>query len=122
MGALGAISMGLLVYYINSDHGVLPAVIAASKQAVYTLFFGALFVKMAENIAVQLEERAVAVLCGGLIPTLLTSILTYILHTIKGTPEPFHSTVPTMVTSVISFSLWAYLRHRAIYSSQDDTA
>ena len=118
MGALGAISMGLLVYYINSDHGVLPAVIAASKQAVYTLFFGALFVKMAENIAVQLEERAVAVLCGGLIPTLLTSILTYILHTIKGTPEPFHSTIPTMVLGMMSFTLWAYLKHRSSYRAE----
>lgn len=118
MGALGAISMGLLVYYINSDHGVLLALVAASKQALYTLFFGALFVKMAENIATQLEERALAVLCGGLTPSLLTSILTYVLHAIKGTPEPFYSTIPTMVLGTMSFSLWAFLKHRSTYQAK----
>ncbi len=118
MGVLGAISMGLLVYYINSDHGILPALIAASKQAVYTLFFGALFVKMAENVAVQFEDRALAILCGGLTPSLLTSVLTYVLHAIKGTPEPFYSTIPTMVLGTMSFSLWAFLKHRSTYQAK----
>ena len=122
MGILGAISMGLIVYYINSDHGVVPAMIAASKQAAYTFFFGALFVRMAENIALNLEERALAVLCGGLAPSLLTSALTYVLHAIKGTPEPFYSTVPTMVLGTMSFSIWAYLKHRSAYRAEQKEA
>lgn len=113
MGILGACSMGLIVYYINSDHGILAASIAALKQGVYTLFFGALFVKMAENIAVKIQERIVAVVLGGVAPSILTSALTYLLHALKGTPEPFNSTVPTMILGTISFSIWAYLKHRS---------
>jgi len=120
MGVLGAISMGLIVYFINCDHGSIPALIAASKQGLYTFFFGALFVKMAENIALHVEERALAILCGGLTPALLTSALTYVLHAIKGTPEPFHSTIPTMFLGTMSFSIWAYLKHRSAYSADHD--
>ncbi len=122
MGLLGALAMGTIVYFINFDHGVLPGLTAALKQGLYTFFFGALFVRMSENIASGIPQRSKAVILGGIVPALLTSALTYVLHAIKGTPEPFHSTVPTMVTSIVSFSLWAYLRHRAIYSSQDDPA
>lgn len=122
MGLVGALAMGTIVYFINVDHGIIPGLTAALKQGLYTFFFGALFVRLSENIASGIPQRRKAVILGGIVPALLTSALTYLLHAIKGTPEPFHSTVPTMVTSVISFSLWAYLRHRAIYSAQDDPA
>lgn len=115
MGLLGALFMGMLVYYINSDHGFLLAIIAAAKQGLYTFFFGALFVRMAENIAVMKKDKILAVLAGGIIPAILTSVLTYILHTIKGTPEPFNSTLPTIFLSWLSFSVWAYLKHNAFY-------
>lgn len=120
MGLLGALGMGIIVYYINCDHGVIPGLIAATKQGVYTFFFGALFVRMSENIASSIEDRARAILIGGVVPSALTSGLTYVLHTLKGTPEPFHSTIPTVVTSLISFSIWAYLKHRSTYLSKDD--
>ncbi len=120
MGILGAISMGLIVYYINSDYGFLAALIAAMKQALYTFFFGALFVKMAENIATHIPERILAVLAGGLTPALLTSALTYVLHAIKGTPEPLYSTIPTMVLGTLSFSIWSYLKHRSEFSTEHE--
>ena len=116
MGLLGALIMGGMVYFINSDHGILAGFIAASKQGLYTFFFGALFVKMAENIAIQNTERVRAVIAGGIIPASLTSILTYLLHAIKGTPEPFNSTLPTMILSLLSFSVWAYLKHKSTFS------
>ena len=119
MGILGACSMGLIVYYINSDHGMMAASIAALKQGAYTLFFGALFVKMAENIALKFQERYMAVLVGGISSSILTSALTYLLHAIKGTPEPFNSTVPTMILGTISFSIWAYLKHRSATSEHE---
>ena len=121
MGLLGAISMGLIVYFINSDHGIIAASIAAMKQGLYTFFFGALFVKMAENMAVHFSDRARAVLIGGIVPAILTSVLTFVLHAIKGTPEPFNSTIPTMILSLISFSIWAHLKHRSAYSSKYDS-
>ena len=117
MGILGAVFMGLVVYFINYDHGIYLGLIAAGKQALYTFFFGALFVKMAENLAVQRKRRLFAVLRGGIIPAVLTSALTYVLHSVKGTPEPFNSTLPTIVLSWISFSCWSYLKHRSTYSN-----
>ena len=117
MGLLGAISMGTIVYWINMDHGMWPALIASLKQGFYTFFFGALFVRLAENIANNIEKRPLAVIGGGLIPAILTSLLTYVLHAIKGTPEPFHSTIPTLVLSLISFSIWSYLMHRKTWNT-----
>ena len=112
MGLLGALSMGLIVFFINYDHGLLLGLTAASKQALYTFFFGALFVKMAENIAIQSSDRIKACITGGTIPASLTSILTYLLHALKGTPEPFNSTLPTIFLSLLSFTIWAYLKHK----------
>ena len=117
MGILGALSMGTIVYFINYDHGLILGLTAASKQALYTFFFGALFVKMAENIAVLSSDRIKACVTGGTIPSMLTSILTYLLHAIKGTPEPFNSTLPTLFLSLISFTIWAYLKHRSEFAS-----
>ena len=121
MGILGAIFMGGLVYFINMDHGMIPATIAASKQSLYTFFFGALFVKMAENIASQTPRRSLAVIKGGVVPAILTTALTFSLHAVKGTPEPFHSTVPTLVLGLMSFSTWSYLKHRSSFSEEADT-
>lgn len=120
MGILGALSMGLIVFFINMDHGFLAGLIAACKQGLYTFFFGALFVKMAENIAVIFSSRSKAVILGGVAPAILTSTLTYFLHALKGTPEPFNSTIPTMILSLISFSIWAFLKHRSAYSNNYD--
>ena len=117
MGLLGAMSMGTIVYWINMDHGMMPALIAATKQGFYTFFFGALFVRLAENIASNIENRTIAVLTGGLVPALLTSLLTYLLHAFKGTPEPFYSTIPTLMLGLMSFSTWSYLKHRKAWKT-----
>jgi len=114
--------MGIIVYCINMDHGMLLASIAACKQSVYTFFFGALFVKMAENLAAQTPNRLRAVLKGGIIPALLTTFLTFCLHAIKGTPEPFNSTVPTLVLGLMSFSTWSYLKHRSSYNDESENS
>ena len=108
--------MGLLVYVINMDHGLMPALLAAGRQAMYTFFFGALFVRMAENIAINKEEQHIAILLGGIIPALLTTILTYCLHAFRGTPEPFFSSIPTLLLGLMSFSTWSYLKHRSAFS------
>lgn len=118
MGILGAISMGAIVYFINIDHGMVSAFIAAAKQSIYTFFFGALFVKMAENLAAQTSNRLRAILKGGIIPALLTTLLTYCLHALKGTPEPFNSTVPTFVLGLMSFTTWSYLKHKSAFREE----
>ncbi len=112
MGFLGALFMASWVFWINYDHGMIDAGIAASKQGLYTLFFGGLFLRMAENIATTRKKRVWSILCGGAIPMLITSALTFGLHNMKGTPEPFHSTLPTVVFSYISFTTWAWFKTR----------
>jgi len=116
MGLLGAVFMGILVYLINIDYGVLPALLAAGRQAMYTFFFGALFVRMAENIAINKEDRFLAIFLGGIVPALLTTLLTYCLHAFRGTPEPFYSSIPTFLLGSMSFSTWSYLKHRSAFS------
>ena len=112
MGLIGALFMGSIVFWINHDHGYDEALIAGLKQLSYTFFFGGLFIKMAENIAVTRKNRAWGILIGGLLPMILTAILTYTVHSMKGTPEPFNSTIPTIVSAWISFTVWSWLKTR----------
>lgn len=110
MGFLGAIFMGSWVFWINFEHGMLETSVAAFKQGIYTLFFGGLFLRMAENIACSMDSRTRGVFLGGFIPMFITSTLTLGLHSLKGTPEPFHSTIPTIVFSYISFTFWGWYK------------
>lgn len=112
MGMLGALFMGSLVFWINFDHGWDEALFAGLKQLFYTLFFGGLFVKMAENIATSRKYRFWGILLGGTVPMILTAVLTYTVHSIKGTPEPFNSTIPTIFFGWLSFSFWSWLQTR----------
>ena len=112
MGFLGAVFMSIIVFWVNLDHGAFAALIACLTQLCYTLFFGGLFLKMAENIAVAQSSRFESVLFGALIPMSITALLTFWLHTMKGTPEPLYSTVPTMFFAAISFGIWSWVKTR----------
>ena len=111
MGFLGAMIMGSIVYWINWDHGWILALIASLKQGAYTFFFGGLFLKMAENIAINIAKRWLAVMCGAFIPMLITASLTLGLHMLKGTPEPINSTIPTIFLASLSFGTWSFIKH-----------
>lgn len=112
MGLMGALFMGSLVFWINHDHGYDEALIAGLKQLSYTFFFGGLFIKMAENIATTRKNRWWGVFIGGFAPMVLTAVMTYTVHTMKGTPEPFNSTIPTIVFGWMSFTFWSWLKTR----------
>ncbi len=112
MGFLGAIFMGSIVFWINFDHGWDEALVAGLKQFSYTLFFGGLFIKMAEHIATNQAKRWKGILLGGVIPMIATAFLTFTVHSIKGTPEPFNSTVPTILLAWMSFSIWSWMQTR----------
>ncbi|MEE9374272.1 MAG: hypothetical protein V3V00_14555 [Saprospiraceae bacterium] len=110
MGLYGAIIMAFIVYLVNADHDPSGALIAASKQFVYTCLMGGIFTKMVENIAIKWDDKWMSLILAVIIPTLITIALTYFMHTLKGTPEPLNSTVPTTLTAPLSFSVWAYLK------------
>lgn len=106
MGLAGALGMGAIVYYINSEYGIDQASIAATKQAVYTFFIGGAAMGVCENLATNLKNKKLARAASTIIPSLATIGLTYLLHETKGTPEPFNSTIPTILLAPPSFIIW----------------
>lgn len=83
------------------------AYIAALKQFIYTFFMGGIVARVCENIAVNYSPAVRAVLLAIFIPGVSTVLLTYLLHSFKGTPEPFLSTLPTIVTAPIILTIWS---------------
>lgn len=111
MGTAGALFLGAVVFAVNYSYGWQLALVAASKQAFYTFFIGGVMTKMTENLAIKINNRIKALTMAVLIPTLVTSALTYGMHSLKGTPEPFISTIPTFIFAPPGFFGWA-LRKR----------
>ena len=106
-GLIGALIMGGIVFYINVDHGWWPASTAALKQAAYTFFLGGAIIRLLEFMLQKTEGTAIGVILSILTVTVVTSMLVYILHSMKGTPEPFLSTVPTLIMAPGGFTVLA---------------
>ncbi|MDE0949857.1 MAG: hypothetical protein OSA45_01200 [Halioglobus sp.] len=110
----GAIVLGSIVFFINMDHGWNSALLAAAKQSTYTFFAGGYMVRLNERIALALNPAIVAVPAGMLCAGGLAVSLTYLVHSLKGTPEPLNSTIPTMLLVPIAFVfLGARARHKS---------
>ena len=103
----GALILGSIVFWINFDHGVGRAAIAAAKQGTYTFLAGGFLMKFCENISRYFSKKATALFLAVLLPSMLAVALTYLVHKIKGTPEPLNSTIPTMVMAPMGFAWWA---------------
>lgn len=73
----GAIIMGSIVGFINSDHGFWPAFIAAMKQALYTFLFGGVIIKFLYTISGKIKNKFTAVFIATLAVTLLTISLVF---------------------------------------------
>tara|TARA_B100001540_G_scaffold227182_1_gene201387 strand:+ start:2440 stop:2886 length:447 start_codon:yes stop_codon:yes gene_type:complete len=99
----GALLLGAIVFRVNLDHGWVAAAVAAAKQATYTFFAGGYMVRLNERIALALEPALLAVPAGILGAGGLAVGLTYLVHSVRGTPEPFNSTLPTIVLASAGF-------------------
>jgi hypothetical protein len=108
-----ALFLGLVVYAINFSHGALAALPAALKQAAYTFLASGFIVRLCENIINQVRPMAVAWPLAILLPTAVAVGLTFLMHSLKGTPEPFYSTLPTLLITPPAFAVWAWrsLKH-----------
>ena len=84
---LAGLGMYLLAYEITKKQNA--AFIAASKQAVYTFLAGGLLTRCSENLALRFKDGLISRLTSALIPSTLTVGATYLIHSLKGTPEPF---------------------------------
>ena len=102
-GVLGAIIMGCIIYYINREHPWPWPMIAALKQAVYSFFAGGVIVRLLEYFLNSIKNPYLNIPLSILFTTIFTTVMVFIVHSMKGTPEPFMSTVPTMVLSPFGF-------------------
>ena len=96
--------MGGIVFFINLKHGWLLATVAGSKQWIYTFFFGGVIIKLLEHTLVWSRKYKYNVFLSVILISALTSCLVYLLHSFKGTPEPFYSTIPTIILAPPGFA------------------
>lgn len=113
-GLIGSLVVSLIVLWINAHHGMNLAYVAALKQFIYTFFMGGIVAKVCENIAVNLNPTMKAVLLAVLVPSVFTVCLTYLLHSMKGTPEPFLSTLPTIILAPIITIYWSLKKRKEL--------
>lgn len=113
----GAVIMGIIVGIINSDHGYISALTAASKQAAYTFFFGGTLIKMLYTLRMKIKPRFPAVLISTLVISSLTIVLVYLIHSMKGTPKPFASTLPTIFMAPPGFFVLAWRKKNKIQAN-----
>lgn len=117
LGAVGAIIMGGAVYFANKDYGFDIAMIPTLKQATYTFLLGGVFSKIAENVSTSPKfERNLGKILGTAIPSLITAALTYGVHSLKGTPDPEISTLPTLLISPAGFYYIAHSSRKKLES------
>lgn len=114
IGVGGAIFMSVLVYFINVEHGFLPASIAAAKQAAYTFLMAGTNLKLAENLAIKFKNPGLSLFLAVFIPSVITIGMTYAVHSLKGTPEPFASTLPTMILGPPSILIFVYQKRKQL--------
>ena len=110
VGIMGALVLGGMVFFINVDHGILPGLTAGLKQGFYTFFIGGAITKLAEESSTWIKPRVLAIIGSILFTTFLAVLLVYLLHSMKGTPKPFESTLPTLFLSPPGFFLVALQR------------
>jgi hypothetical protein len=105
MACLGALVSGSLVGWINIDYGFLPALTAALKQAAYAFVATGLIIQLCRWLNRRPVSRVLATGMAIILPLLLTMGLLYLLHSLKGTPEPLPSIIPGTVLTLIGLIL-----------------
>lgn len=114
IGFAGGLVMGIVVYLINyySTGNLTGSLTAALKQAVYTFFFGGLIMKMSENIAIWINPKTLAIILSMVVPSIVSLGLTFGLHSLKGTPKPLESTIPTAIFVIPSTLIWGIINRK----------
>ena len=114
IGFAGGLVMGIIVYLINylGTDDATGAMTAALKQGIYTFFFGGIIMKLAERIALGVNPRLLALSLAMLIPSFISLALTFGVHSMKGTPKPIESTLPTAVFVIPSTLVWGYMKRK----------
>lgn len=110
---MGATLLGAIVFRLNYSHGPSLAATAALKQATYTFFVAGFIVKNNERLAQRLASPAHSLLLAASVSTCLAVGLTFLVHSLKGTPEPVLSTMPTALLGPPGFLVLAWRARRS---------
>jgi hypothetical protein len=108
----GAIIMGVIVGIINMRYGAWPATTAALKQALYTFLLGGAIIRLLYFIVLTIPGKITGLILSVLIASLITIALVYLVHSIKGTPLPVQSTLPTVFLAPPGFFFLALRKKR----------
>ena len=111
---LGATFMGGAVYAANLKYGLDAALTPALKQAAYTFCMGGLVTRVCENLAVGIRNKNFAIASSVIIPSVFTIGLTYLLHSLRGTPEALESTIPTMIVAPLGTLFWGNRKRKQL--------
>ena len=68
--------------------------------------------KGCENIAVNIPNRILAIILAVVIPSSISISLTWLVHNLKGTPEPLESTLPTVFLIIPATIVWSLMKRR----------
>ena len=114
IGLAGGLVMGIMIFIINYRLAgdVTGSLTAALKQGVYTFLFGGTIMRLCEIIAIKLNPTFLSVFLAMLIPSIVSLVLTYGIHSLKGTPKPIESTIPTAIFVIPSTLIWGYLKRK----------
>lgn len=118
MAFAGAAFLGTTVFIINYPHGIAIALVAAAKQAAYTFLAAGFITRNSENLSIKLNNRRLSLLMSVTVSTAIAVGLTYVVHSLRGTPEPLNSTVPTMITSPLAFLIVGWRKQRSVALQQ----
>lgn len=103
VGLIGALIMGSIVFAVNMKHGWLLATTAGLKQGLYTFLFSGIIVKLLDYLVKKIKNPHLSIPISVLAISGFTSLLVYLVHSLKGTPEPFLSTLPTILMAPPGF-------------------
>lgn len=106
----GAIIMGVIVGVINHKFGAWPAFTAALKQAAYTFLFGGMMIKLLYVLTGKIKGFYLSIILSSFIVTVITVLLVFAVHSMRGTPMPLESTLPTAVLAPFGFFFLAFRR------------
>ena len=108
----GATLLGAIVFWLNRSHGAPSATTAALKQATYTFFVAGFIVRNNERLALKRKEPVAAMAVAAAVSSCLAVGLTFLVHSLKGTPEPLLSTLPTALIGPPGFLALAWRARR----------
>jgi len=122
MGIIGCIVMAGLVFGINYSRtaqslgspDVLGSITAATKQGVFTFFFGGFIMRLSERLATEIQNQPLALISACILPSFVSLSLTFLVHSLKGTPEPLLSVIPTALLIIPGTAFWGFYQRRKL--------